>query len=432
MTRAEALKYLYDLRLYGSKLGLENPRRLAEAVGRPQDRLRFVHVAGTNGKGSVCALLESVYRAAGYRTGMFTSPHLIDFSERIQVNRTPIPPRELTGLVEEFKLVLAAFEPDRHPTFFEVTTILALLHFARNRCELVFWETGLGGRLDATNIVSPLISIITSVSRDHTRWLGDSLAAIAREKAGIIKPEIPCLCAGAPPEAATVIRRRALELRSPIEFVTPNEAERLTTGYRLGLAGRHQRRNAALAIRTVERLQNPFPVAPAATERGLKTVSWPGRLQVLRQDTLTVILDGAHNEAGIRELCVWLQQEWPRASPSILFGALQDKEIETWLPCLLEVSSRFFLVPVNSSRSCSPAALAEFIAERSERAQFQTFDSLPEGIRAAQESATVLVVCGSMYLIGEVLANFGEQDPECVLNDWRGFNEPPSTNCRTR
>src|SRR4051812_38065776 len=182
MLYKEAIEFLYSLRLFGTKLGLDNTFRLAAQAGNPQERLRFIHVAGTNGKGSTCAMLESIYRATGLKTGLFTSPHLISFCERIQVNRVLIPQEDVTSLLEQFRPWLKQFPSDAHPTFFEVVTVMALKYFAEQQCDIVLWETGLGGRLDATNIVTPLASIITNVQYDHQQWLGSSLREIAGEK----------------------------------------------------------------------------------------------------------------------------------------------------------------------------------------------------------------------------------------------------------
>src|SRR5579859_1827305 len=195
VTYSEAIQFLYDLRLFGAKFGLENTFQLAALAGHPQDRLRFIHVAGTNGKGSTCAMLESIYRAAGLRVGLFTSPHLVSFRERMQVDRELISQMEIVRLVSEIQPLLKQFPADNHPTMFEVVTVMALKYFAEQRCDLVIWETGLGGRLDATNIVTPLASVITNIALDHTQWLGDTLEKIAAEKAGIIKPGVPVLTA---------------------------------------------------------------------------------------------------------------------------------------------------------------------------------------------------------------------------------------------
>src|SRR5690348_5589553 len=191
MTYAEAIQFLYSLQLFGANFGLETPRKLAALAGNPQEKLRFIHVAGTNGKGSTCAMLESIYRAAGLRVGLFTSPHLVSFRERIQVNRQLIGEADVVRLVEEMQPWFEEFPKGHHPTFFEAVTVMALRYFGEKKCDLVIWETGMGGRLDATNIVTPLASVITNISFDHQQWLGDTLAKIAGEKAGIIKPGVP-------------------------------------------------------------------------------------------------------------------------------------------------------------------------------------------------------------------------------------------------
>src|SRR5260221_5030049 len=196
MTYPQAIRFLYDLRWFGTKLGLTNTFKLAALAGHPQRGLNFIHVAGTNGKGSTCAMLEGIYRAAGLRVGLFTSPHLVSFGERVQVNRRLIENAYIVRLVGEMQELLKEFPADTHPTFFEVITVMALRYFAEQKCDLVIWETGLGGRLDATNIVTPLATIVTNIQFDHQQWLGDTLERIAIEKAGISKPGVPVITAG--------------------------------------------------------------------------------------------------------------------------------------------------------------------------------------------------------------------------------------------
>jgi len=227
MTYAGAIQFLYGLRWFGAKFGLTNTFKLAELAGNPQQRLRFIHVAGTNGKGSTCAMLESIYRAAGLRVGLFTSPHLVAFGERIQVNRRLIPESAVVRLVATMQELLhqgwrsaragtgppepedADGPAEQHPTFFEVVTVMALQYFSAEKCDLVIWETGLGGRLDSTNIVTPLASVITNIQYDHQNYLGETLASIAGEKAGIIKPNIPVITGTDSPEALRVIDETA-------------------------------------------------------------------------------------------------------------------------------------------------------------------------------------------------------------------------------
>src|SRR5882672_3354942 len=223
MSYAEAIQFLYGLRLFGAKFGLENTLQLAALAGNPQNELRFIHVAGTNGKGSTCAMLESIYRAAGLRVGLFTSPHLVGLSERIQINRQLINAAEIIRLVSEMQPLLTQFPAEQHPTFFEVITVMALRYFAEQDCDLVVWETGLGGRLDATNIVTPLASVITNIQYDHQEWLGETLASIAAEKAGIIKPGVPVITATDEPEALQVIESRARQQNAPLTAVKRSE-----------------------------------------------------------------------------------------------------------------------------------------------------------------------------------------------------------------
>jgi len=265
MAYAEAIKFFYELRMFGVNFGLKNTLKLAASAGNPQEKLRFIHVAGTNGKGSTCAMLESIYRAADLRVGLFTSPHLVSFRERIQVNRQLISESEVVRLVSEFQPLLNQFPENHRPTFFEVVTAVALKFFAEQECDLVIWETGLGGRLDATNIVIPLASVITNVQFDHQQWLGDTLEKIAAEKAGIIKPGVPVITATDGLEALKVIEEVARKEDAPLTKVenrgegrsvaVPNQSgspvRRPSRVEHLPLLGEHQKLNAALAYRIV-------------------------------------------------------------------------------------------------------------------------------------------------------------------------------------
>src|SRR6266853_6428920 len=226
MTYHEAIQFLYSLRWFGAKFGLTNTLKLAELAGNPQSQLRFIHVAGTNGKGSTCAMLESIYRAAGLRVGLFTSPHLVSFGERIQVDRKVIAADEVARAVSELQPLLESSPRDAHPTFSDLVTVMALRYFAEQKCDLVVWETGLGGRLDATNIVTPLASVITNIQFDHEQWLGNTLADIAGEKAGIIKPGRPVITAAEGPEPLEVIRQTAQQRGSPLTVVSWADANR--------------------------------------------------------------------------------------------------------------------------------------------------------------------------------------------------------------
>jgi dihydrofolate synthase/folylpolyglutamate synthase len=422
MTYPEAIEFLYGLRWFGTKLGLEQTVRLAEMADSPHLQLRFIHVAGTNGKGSTCAMLESIYRAAGLKVGLFTSPHLVAFSERIQVNRQPIPEADVVRLVREIQPLLHQFGPEEHPTFFEVVTIMALRYFAEQGCDLVIWETGLGGRLDATNIVTPLASVITNIQYDHQKWLGETLTSIATEKAGIIKPGVPALTATEEPEGLEVIIARARALGSALTIVTRQQVDApFLAKIQLSLLGEHQRLNAALAAATVRQLGSLIPVDDAQVKKGLESVQWAGRLQVCRRGTRQkVVLDGAHNIAGVRTLVSALQQYFPGQTATLILGILDDKDWPEMCRLLAPLGRRVLLVPVHSDRTAQPHGLATICAQANPIAEVIECPSLGQALQDSQDDALV-VIAGSLYLVGEAMEalNLSHTSPsERALNEW--------------
>ena len=423
MTYAEAIKFLYGLQMFGAKLGLESTFRLAALIGNPQEQLRFIHVAGTNGKGSTCAMLESIYRAAGLRVGLFTSPHLVSFRERIQVNRDLVSEAETVALVEKLKPLLATLPAEQHPTFFEVVTVMALLHFAQKNCDLVIWETGLGGRLDATNIVTPLVSVITSIGFDHQQWLGDTLAKIAAEKAGIIKPRVPVVTARQVDEVLEVLQTTARPMQAPLLSVSPKAVESLTD-QELALKGDHQVQNAALAVLVTDVLQPVVPIAAETIARGLATVRWAGRFQSLALPSgQSVLLDGAHNPAGIETLVQAWKQKYPHTAPTIIVGMLGDKDWRMMCEQLMWIARRMIFIPVGSERTASPQELANWCRSRRSDLLISTAGSLAEAIK--QTSAPeFLLITGSLYLVGEALPlldpEFQQASDERALNEWGG------------
>lgn len=418
MTYTAAIEFLYSLRLFGAKFGLENTFQLAALMGDPQKRLRFIHVAGTNGKGSTCAMLESIYRAAGLRVGLFTSPHLVSFRERIQVNRRLIPEDEVVRLVTEIQPLWNRFPAGHHPTFFEVVTVMALKFFAEQDCDLVIWETGLGGRLDATNIVTPLASVITNIALDHQQWLGDTLAKIAAEKAGIIKAGIPVVTATAGSEALAVIEHTAHEKNTPlIRVQTPPAAVVLPP---VALLGEHQKTNAALALATVEVLKPQIPISPEQIRAALASVNWPGRLQLLvRPDGQKILLDGAHNVAGTGALHHALEKEFPGVRPAVIFGALADKNWPDICRMLAPLAAKWLAVPVASERTADAGDVAKVVRLANPALEAAVSNSLSEAINACKNEPFV-VITGSLYLVGEALELLGFS-PTGV--DERGLNE---------
>jgi dihydrofolate synthase/folylpolyglutamate synthase len=457
MTYAEAVQFLYGLRLFGAKFGLENTFKLAALAGNLQEKLRFIHVAGTNGKGSTCAMLESIYRATGLRVGLFTSPHLVSFRERIQVNRQLISETEVVRLVEELQPLLQQFPADHHPTFFEVVTVMALKFFAGQKCDLVIWETGLGGRLDATNIVTPLASVITNIALDHQQWLGDTLGKIAAEKAGIIKPGVPAVTAADEPEALAAIEKMAREKNallikvgqvsrlSPFEKTTKSETGATPV---LPLIGEHQKINAALALATVEILQRQIPVTPERIRSGLATVNWPGRLQLIQGPTgQKILLDGAHNVAGAKVLREALRSGAPSPGsaclidePSraeavlgvpitLILGILQDKDWQHICETLAPLAARIFTVPVASERTANADDLAKACHASNPSAEILACANLAGALNKSEDEDFVIIT-GSLYLVGEALELLGlspAAESERGLNEWGVAAQPAST-----
>lgn len=421
MTYPEAIQFLYGLRLFGAKLGLENTRQLAALAGHPQEHLRFIHVAGTNGKGSTCAMLESIYRAAGLRVGLFTSPHLVSFRERIQVNRMLIAEADVVRLVAEMQPRLATFPIAGHPTFFEVITVMALSYFTQQKCDLVIWETGLGGRLDATNIVTPLASVITNIGLDHQQWLGETTAAIAAEKAGIVKPGVPVLTATSQPEALAVIEATAQLHGASLTNITTQNAVHITHP---ALVGKHQRLNAALALATVNALQSSLRVTEAQIQTGLATVNWPGRFQILqRPGGQTLVLDGAHNPDGAEVLAAALRATFPNVTPTLILGMLADKDWQTMCQRLAPVAAQIIVVPVKSERTTAPEELVA--ACRNATTQPIAASGSLEDAFQRVTNAPLVVVAGSLYLIGEAMEllglTAGGDCSERRLNEWGGL-----------
>ncbi len=422
MSYAEAIQFLYGLQMFGARPGLQTTRQLAALTGNPQDKLRFIHVAGTNGKGSTCAMLESIYRAAGLRVGLFTSPHLVSFRERIQVNRELISASGVARLASDIQLSLKTFSDDQHPTMFEVVTVLALRHFAEQKCDLVIWETGLGGRLDATNIVTPLASVITNIALDHQAWLGDTLAKIAAEKAGIIKTGVPVVTTERGAEALGVVERVARENNSPLTRVESTPSTILPPSS--SLSGSHQRTNSALARATVEILRETIPVSDAQIAAGLAQVKWLGRLQLItRQNGQQVLLDGAHNIAGVQTLRAALEQNFKRTDRTLILGMLGDKDWQVMCDMLAPLASRIMLVPVDSARTATPEELAVVCRAANPQAEIHCIKTLSVALESAAEDAFV-VIAGSLYLIGAALAllypEFSGSGDERGLNEWGG------------
>ena len=423
MNYTDAIQFLFDLQLFGTQPGLENTFQLAALAGNPQNKLRFIHVAGTNGKGSTCAMLESIYRSAGLRTGLYTSPHLVAFGERIQVNRQSISQADIARLTGEMRSLMTHFPADKHPTFFEVVTVMALKYFAEQGCDLVIWEAGLGGRLDATNIVTPLASVITNIQFDHQAWLGDTLEKIAAEKAGIIKPGVPVITAVDDPGAFRVLFATAQKNNSPFSLITWAQADYPPLqSLSLPLLGEHQRLNAAVAVHTVRAVADKIPVTDAIIQKGLLSVRWPGRLQVVeRGNGKRALLDGAHNIGGAETLRSALRTYFPSTHPTLVLGLLRDKDCQAICEILAPLAQKILVAPVSSKRTAATAELAAACRAANPKAEIIEAASAGEALEmSAQDDFTV--VSGSLYLIGEVLELLqlspATATAERHLNEW--------------
>jgi len=431
-----ACAYLFGLKAaHGLKFGIDRMRTFATALGNPEAALPLIHVAGTNGKGSVVAMLDSIFRAAGWRVGMYTSPHLVMLGERVQVERQSLSPEEIVAYVDELRPVaerLGGVAEDQ-PSFFEFMTAMALFQFGRQRCDIGLVEVGLGGRLDATNIVTPELSIISSIGMDHCEMLGHSLAEIAAEKAGIIKPGVPVVIGKLPSEAEAIIRARAAELGAPAHSVCDvygegDGHESLEAYPQTNLEGDYQRWNAAtaaLAARVLTASNPRWRLTPERIAEGLARVDWPGRWQRMQVGGRLLILDSSHNPEGASVLAANLAQLVAETGrrPVVIAGVLGAARARPLLETISRYASALHLVVPDQPRACGLDELTGLVPERF-RANV-TGDSVVRLFPAAGECAAggaedVIVVTGSIYLIGEVLARLcpPERSPEPRLQDF--------------
>ncbi len=389
MTFKESLTWLYSTQQFGIKLGLENTERLLESLGNPQDALRIVHVAGTNGKGSVCAMADAILREGGHRCGLYTSPHLVDFRERIRVDGRMIPREVVADVLTRLRKTSSGWA--HCPTFFEFCTVLALEYFSRSGCDAVVLETGMGGQLDATNVVSPAVSVITPIAMDHAEWLGSTLGAIAGEKAGIIKPGVPVVSALQNDEVRAVLETKARAAGSGIPFVAEP-----WIGV-VALPGAHQQWNAALAIAALE--AGGFDVSGACIERGLANVRWPARFDEVAPG---LVIDGAHNPHSAAVLVETWRARKGEQKATVIFGAMKDKDYTEMLTVLAPIAREFFFVPVASARAAAPA---DFVSRTT--VPSVVFSDLKSAIGAARERSEPVVVTGSLFLAGDAFSALG-------------------------
>lgn len=419
MDYEQALRYLHSRNRFAKKAGLSNIRALMERLGNPQDRLRFVHVAGTNGKGSVTTMTSSVLTAAGYRTGKYISPYVLDFRERIQIDGKMIPKEALCRCTERVKREADLLDAEgRGPIEFEAVTAAALLYFAEQNCDVVVLEVGLGGRFDATNVIkTPLVSVITSIGLDHTDILGGTVEKIAAEKCGIIKRGgVTVSAPGQDPAALGVIFERCAEMENPLVIGNLTAAEVLEHGlsgsrvrydgaeYRIPLPGAHQVQNAVTALETVRvlRERRGFTIEPAAVRRGIETVRFPARMELFSKEP-PVLLDGAHNPPSIRAAAAVLREFAAGRPVTLLAGMLEDKAAAEAMETLAPLCRRVFAAAPNTPRALSAERLAAFAAPwcGEVRACESVSEALDAALSALEEDG-FLLICGSLYLASDI------------------------------
>jgi dihydrofolate synthase / folylpolyglutamate synthase len=421
--------YLFSLEQFGIKFGLDNIRAILAALDHPERACRSVHIAGTNGKGSVAAMIDAALRAAGHRSARYTSPHLVDLTERFVVDGRRVSREALGAAIGRVRDAVADLQArgtlETHPTFFEVTTAAAFDVFRDASAEVAVCEVGLGGRLDATNVLSPMATAITSIALDHQQYLGGTVAEIAGEKAGIIKPGVPVIVGPVPPKAADAIARIAHRIGAPLTWAragvvadavaagSPAQRVHLRTPVRdygvvdVNLAGAHQTENAVVAVRVLESLDaTGFAVPQDAVVRGLATVDWPGRLEeVTLADGRSLLLDAAHNPAGAETLGAFLARQG--GARPLVFAAMRDKDIRGILGALAPHVSALVVTRASHPRSADPRTLAEIAARLAPGVPLQVADSPAAALAAAWQLDRRIVVAGSIFLLGDVMKELG-------------------------
>ena len=420
MNYPDSVRFLYALgnEIKTAKLGLERIATLLQALGNPQQACRIVHVAGTNGKGSTCAMIESGLRAGGIRTGLFTSPHLVQPTERIRINGIPVSAGSFAAAFDEVhacaETLLREERIDLHPTYFESVTAMALLLFREYGVDWAVLEVGLGGRLDATNVVKPELCVITPVDFDHEAFLGKSLESIAAEKGGILKGGVAAVVARQRPEACAVLESRAAELGIPVVHSAETRISDIAVhrrgsdftwaGLRLScpLPGEHQVENAATALTALERLG----ISPEAIQLGIARTVWPGRLECVATNP-EIVLDGAHNPAGARALAAYLERFYGPARVWLIYGAMRDKAVAEMAAILFPHARRVIVTAPAQARALRP----ESVRDLAEHDSIQVAPNLEAALLLAGGAGPgeAIFITGSLFLVGEALALLGKQ-----------------------
>ena len=413
-----ALKFIFDREHFGIKLGIENISRFLNCIDNPHQKFQSVHIAGTNGKGSTASFLYTIVKEAGYKAGIFTSPHLADFRERIKVDGRQISRQFIARFIKEQKDVIEK----NKVTFFEVCTALAFAYFASKKVDLAIVEVGLGGRLDATNTLSPLLSIITDISFDHTNILGKTLKKIAFEKAGIIKKKIPLIIGSMPPEARHEIIRVGRIRKAPFDYIKPSSICRnggnmhfdyhgndySINKLKCSLPGKHQMKNGANAIRSVEWLNKfGFKIDRRAIRRGLKKAVWPGRFQILKQpNKATLILDVGHNRAGLKAFADTFNEIFPNRKAKFIIGFVRFKNLFETVKHIFPIAESVEITRLDTYRSADPAEIARLFLQN--RIPVTVSNSLTVSARRIIKESKpddIVIIGGSHFAVGEFMAN---------------------------
>ncbi len=411
----QCLQSMFGLRRFGIKLGLDTILSILKGLDNPQNKFMSVHIAGTNGKGSIASALSSIFNQAGYCVGLYTSPHLVKFNERIRINDVPVSDMDVLHAFEAVKDVYAG---DREPTFFEYTTAMAFHEFARAKVDWAIVETGMGGRLDATNVLKPKLCIISNISLEHRQYLGNTIAEITAEKGGIIKQEIPVITGVSQKEAIEVLKNIAEKKEAPLfrlgeHFRVRKIKDRETFSYvginsswenmKAGLQGNHQIENAALTLAACEVLNCHYTNFNIEhIKEGLLKTDWPGRMEVVSQ-TPYILLDGAHNLMAARKLAKFISENFTKNKTTLVIGILDDKPYKAMLKSLLPLCKRVILTKPAISRAMEPEILHKFAKDYAE--DIKIIPSVKDAFFYAKESVSsdeAICVAGSLYVVGEV------------------------------
>jgi len=417
-----SIEYLFGLQKHGIKLGLNSTERLLDRAGNPHHSLRCIHVGGTNGKGSTAAMICSLLSKHGFRVGLYTSPHLVRFTERFRINEQEVTSERILRV---FREIHARLDPHECPTYFEMVTAMALVYFAQEKVDFAVIEVGMGGRLDATNVINPLVSIITNVSRDHQEYLGSTLPAIAREKAGIIKKKVPLVSAVQKFNVLSVFKTACWKMQAPLYLMgsdfnvrrSPNGTFRYRgirndwPSLRLSLLGEHQVRNAALALCALELLEAEGLLHPQkdALSRGLEELKWPARLEIIGKNPLT-ILDGAHNPEGAESLRQALTTSFKYEKLHLVMGVMEDKDIRGMFKRILPLADTAIFTQPDTGRACDPQQLKK-LAKPYIRKHYVISDvgAALEQARHLARHNDLICITGSLYFAGEVKKILGDK-----------------------